>query len=204
MNNYIVDLSHTLGPQTPVFPGDRSPLFTQTATLKADGYNALTYCGGMHIGTHVDMPMHMTADTRAAHQFPLDAFCGRANLVPVWGESLITTQMLGKIDCDIVILATGWSERFGKDDYFSAHPCIGMDAAEMLVNAGVRLVGMDMPSPDKPPFPVHRFLLEHGVCIAENLTGLKALEGKDFFFCAAPLKIRAEGSPVRAFAIVPG
>jgi kynurenine formamidase len=71
------------------------------------------------------------------------------------------------------------------------------------VAAGVKLVGVDMPSPDHVPFPVHRRLLSAGVCIVENLRGLDRLLHKAAIrFYAFPLAIRADSSPVRAVAEV--
>jgi len=35
-----------------------------------------------------------------------------------------------------------------------------MEFAEFMVERKIKILGMDTPSPDKPPFPVHRLLLK--------------------------------------------
>lgn len=63
------------------------------------------------------------------------------------------------------------------------------------------MLGIDMPSPDFPPFPVHKLLLSNGIFILENLTGLQQLLNIDTFeVFAVPLKIYAEASLTRAYA----
>ena len=49
------------------------------------------------------------------------------------------------------------------------------DGGELLAQAGAGLVGIDAPSIDEEPYPVHRHLLGEGILIAENLCGLERL-----------------------------
>jgi len=76
-----------------------------------------------------------------------------------------------------------------------------VEAARVLLNAGVGVVGTDGPSLDAPPHPVHRLLLGHGVLLAENLTGLERV-GPGPVTCAfLPLAlVGIDGAPVRAIA----
>ena len=53
-------------------------------------------------------------------------------------------------------------------------------AAQLLVDCGVELVGVDTPSVDRPPFEAHLALLGDGVLIVENLTNLDAIPGDAF------------------------
>jgi kynurenine formamidase len=63
------------------------------------------------------------------------------------------------------------------------------------------MIGVDMSSPDFPPFQVHKLLLGNGIFIMENMTSLKELIGiKEYEVFAQPLKIDAEASLVRASA----
>jgi kynurenine formamidase len=67
--------------------------------------------------------------------------------------------------------------------------------------AGVEILGLDTPSPDRPPFAIHKILLSHNILIIENLTNLQALsEVSEFEVLAAPPKIRCEAAPVRVGA----
>ena len=59
-----------------------------------------------------------------------------------------------------------------------------------------------MPSPDRYPFTIHKKLLNNRIFILENLCNLERLAwGDDFKVIAFPLKIKGEGSMVRAVAI---
>ena len=102
---------------------------------------------------------------------------------------------------DIVLLYTEYDEFFGTDKYFENHPIVDEKLAQFFVDRGVKLIGIDMPSPDQYPFKVHHKLLENDILIIENLRNLKKLEGvKRFEVMAFPLNIRAEASLTRVVA----
>lgn len=90
-----------------------------------------------------------------------------------------------------VVEALGWRD--------AAEPYI--TAADLLLDAGVRLIGTDAPSMD--PFgsrdlPVHHRLRERGVANLENLSLDGVPEGR-YELIALPLRLLgADGSPVRA------
>jgi len=101
------------------------------------------------------------------------------------------------------VLHTGWSKQWGSPGYFSDHPCISSEAARFLVDCGVQVVGVDMPSVDREPYTAHRVLLGAGVLIVENLTNLDAIGADLFQLIVLPLKlVGCDGSPVRAVAVV--
>lgn len=90
---------------------------------------------------------------------------------------------------------------------------IGLDAADLLVEAGAVVVGADtegcevLPSQvEGNPHPVHeRLLIDNGVYIIENilLEELAARSAYEFLFVALPLKIRgATASMLRPVAVL--
>ncbi len=74
-------------------------------------------------------------------------------------------------------------------------------AAHWLVQQGVRLLGLDVPSADAPEaeeLVVHRILLEAGIIIVENLL-LGDVASGEWQLACLPLKLMgADGAPVRA------
>jgi len=99
------------------------------------------------------------------------------------------------------VLNTGWAQKWGEPGYFTEHPRLSGEVAEFLIACGVHLVGVDMPSVDRPPYPAHVALLGSGAVIVENLTNLDAIGSQVFQIFVVPLKIRGrDGSPVRAIA----
>ncbi len=195
----ILDLSHRLTDNTPAYPGD--PDFRLTKREGTIGYVSYKISGCLHNGTHVDLPMHQLFGGTTCADFPPDRFFGDGQVLDVRGKTVITCADFDLIPGYIPLFFTGWDKAFGKPEYFTAHPMLDMSAAEKLASAGVKLIGLDFPSPDALPFTVHLYLLEHDICIVENLRGLEQLRGP-FKFSAFPLALEAEASLVRAIAIV--
>ena len=79
----------------------------------------------------------------------------------------------------------------------------GYGFCKFLVRMNIKMVGMDMPSPDKYPFEIHKMLLSNNIYIIENMTNLdKLLETDGFEVYAFPLRINADSSIARAVARV--
>jgi kynurenine formamidase len=212
----IVDLSHPLDESTPVYPGD-GPLEITVAERASDppvggrrSLNCSRVALSVHTGTHLDAPFHFFDAGRTVDCVPLEHCVGPALLVDLGGVGAgqeIETRHLAPYrdrlrETGRVVLHTGWWRQWGTPDYFTEHPRLSGQAAEFLVECGVRLVGVDTPSVDQPPFPAHLALLGSGVLIVENLTNLSAIGREIFQLVVLPLRISGrDGSPVRAIAM---
>jgi kynurenine formamidase len=115
---------------------------------------------------------------------------------------------------DAILIHTGWSRLYGKDNarYMKTCPGVGVAAAEWLVRQDPLLVGADnwpvevSPNPDPQlSLPGHQiFLVVNGVHILENLKldELVAKKAYEFAFAMQPLKIQGgTGSTVSPVAI---
>ena len=203
----IVDLSQPLGDGTPFFPGD-GPV--RVTALEEGSVNLSRIDFSVHTGTHMDAPFHFFSDAETIDRVSLDRCMGPARLVDLRGiapraeirrEHLAPPSAL--LRAHAVILHTGWSKHWNEPHYFTGHPCLSAGAAEFLVGCGVKLVGVDMPSVDRAPYPAHRILLGAGVPIVENLANLEAIGADLFQIVVLPLKLAGrDGSPVRAAALV--
>ena len=76
-----IDLSHTFESHMPVYPGDPEPETTQIAFIEKDGYNDFQVKTGMHVGTHIDAPLHMINEGVRIPELPLEKFFGRGRLI---------------------------------------------------------------------------------------------------------------------------
>ena len=112
---------------------------------------------------------------------------------------------------DRIIIRTGWYKHWGTQKFFREYPCFTPEAAQYLVDKGIRLISMDMPSPDNPldklepgqPNPMHYAFLSKGIFINEYLTNLDEIPVDEFEFVMLPLKVKGmDGFPVRAVAII--
>jgi kynurenine formamidase len=200
----LIDLTHTFDRDMPVYPGDPIPRFEQTACLDQNGFNACCLCSGMHVGTHMDAPLHMIAGGKFVCDVPTSQFFGRGRLIDARERETVTLDLLRSARVgrgDIVLVMTGWYKRFRDDAYYRDFPEVAPEFARELVSLGVSIIGLDTPSPDRSPFEVHKILLAGQVPIIENLTNLEALVAVDEFdVVALPAKLQCEAAPVRVVA----
>lgn len=203
---FYIDLTHTFKAKMPVYPGDPLPILTQSAEIDAAGYNEFHISTGMHVGTHMDAPLHMIENGKKLSEYGPEKFFGKGHLIDARNQKEINADLIKEKNispCEIVIVMTGFSEKFGSDSYYNDYPEITESFAQRLVELGVKIVGMDTPSPDRAPFDIHKILLSNDILIIENLTNLEALlpYGK-FDIIALPAKFEAEAAPVRVVAKV--
>lgn len=211
-----IDLSYTLDPATPVYPSYPPvavEILESTRYTLMDGRRSLNSSKialGVHCGTHMDAPFHFFDNAVTVDHVPLEVCVGRALMIDVRDDissGLIDVAHLQPQEAKIreirrIILHTGWSGKWGTLEFFTSHPMFTPEAAEFLVECGVRLVGVDFPSVDRPPFPIHIIFLGNGMVIVENLTNLTAIKQGVFEFIALPLKFTGrDASPVRAIAL---
>ncbi len=198
-----IDLSHPIDNTTAVYPGDQPVHLVQNRWMARDHYNGWTVSSGMHVGTHVDVPLHLMDHPLSIREYPLQRFSGPGRILSCISQNTIRPQENWKAlqSGEIPLLYTGWDRHFGKPDYFSSHPVLSEEAADFLIDLGVGLIVLDTPSPDRNPYPVHRKLLAAGILIVENAAHFELLEPYDhFIFTALPLKLPTEASLVRAAA----
>lgn len=217
----VLDLTHAIAPGMPCYPGTEPPVFSQPFTVAEHGFAERRLTMLTHTGTHVDAPAHMLDGAATLDAFAVGRFMGRAAVVDVSGApgGAITRQalqdQLHDIDSlDYVLLHTGWADRWGDASYYRGFPVLNPEAARWLAGSGLHGLGIDAVSVDAAPvdatataaaetaeFPIHRILLQRGLVIVENLTGLRELVGRRLTFLCLPLKIAgADGAPARALA----
>jgi len=199
----FVDLSHTIEGGMLVFPGDDPVSVSHVKDYAKDGYNNFSLLTGMHAGTHLDGPMHMSPDKRYISDFPLGTFAGKACVLNAAGQKIISfnDEFREQVsEGDIVLIYTGFDKKFGSGEYFTVYPVIEEELIEFLVRKKIKMLGIDFPSPDESPHRIHNMLFENNIFILENLTNLNMLVGKEVEIFAFPLKINADSSVVRAVA----
>jgi arylformamidase len=195
----------------PVYPGTEPPVITDANTVERDGFAEKLLSMYSHTGTHIDAPAHMLADGPTLDQFDVEHFVGRACVIDVSQEPIIEEAALEAkaemiAECEFVLLYTGWSHHWGRQDYFEDFPVLSIEATRWLAGRGLRGLGLDAISVDpvgSMTFGNHFVLFRAGMVIIENLTRLLPLIDRTFLFSCLPLKIvQADGSPVRAVAIL--
>jgi kynurenine formamidase len=198
---HYVDLSHTMKNQMPIYPGDKTVEIV-SKDCGSDVIGNTLHCS-MHNGTHIDAPGHMVPGGKNIADVPVDAFVGSGTLLDVRGKKQISADAISGVTLvanSIVLIYTGYSDMFHSKEYFETYPPFTEDFAQELIKAGVKMVGMDTPSPDYAPFAIHKMLFRHNILIIENLTHLDQLLSKTFEVIALPINIEADGALARVIA----
>jgi arylformamidase len=151
--------------------------------------------------------MHFVRDGASIEQLSLDPFIGPARVIDIdEGVQAITAAELGRHQwkgAERVLFRTrssvrGWmsSSTFHRDFAY-----IAPDAAQLLADAGVKLVGIDYISAEQfgAPAPLtHRILLGQGIPIVEGLS-LGTVSAGEYDAIILPIKVAGhEGAPARA------
>ena len=200
MVHEYIDLTQTIFDKMPVLPGDMEVILEQSNHINPHGYTNFQLHTGMHTGTHIDGPYHMSLKGATIDSVPVTNFIGKGILIDLKNDNKSYT-IPELEDFSIVIIITGHSKYFGTDHYFTSYPEIPVSLIRELIKSNIKMIGIDSPSPDYEPYSVHKLLFDSGIFIIENLTNLQLLSGKKGFeIIALPLKIRADSSPARVIA----
>jgi len=197
-----LDLTRTITQDIQQWPCDPPLKLEQTVSQGFIVDNILQT--GMHLGTHIDAPGHMIMGGKTLLAYSPETFIGRGALIDARGKKEIDLDLLAQVSIqprDILLILTDSDEKYGTPAYFQDYPAFTEAFAKKLIELNVKIVGMDSPSPDYMPFPIHTTLLSHDVLIIEMMTNLKSLLGvKAFEVIALPPKFDTAGSFVRALA----
>ncbi len=204
-----IDATATLDPATtPVYEGDAPMTFRFLRDMrKGDALTLSAYSLGAHSGTHIDAPMHFIPNGVSIDRVPLEPLIGSARVIEIADNvraidavELSRHQWRG---VQRVLFRTrssvrGWmrSPTFHRDFAY-----IAPDAAQLLADAGLQLVGIDYISAEQFGAPVpttHRILLGKGIPIVEGLV-LEGVAAGDYDVIVLPMKVAGhEGAPARA------
>ena len=196
-------------------------------------YSAFDFTAAEHGGTHLDAPLHFAEGRQAADEIPLERLIAPAVVVDVrdrvHADYQVTVEDLlaweathGRIPGgSILLLRTGWGERYGNalaylgterrgpeavaDLHF---PGLHPDGARWLVRERrTSAVGIDTASLDhgqSTNFETHVTLYSENIPGFENVANLEALPPTGAHVFALPMKIRGgSGGPLRIVAWVP-
>jgi len=212
-----VDLSQLIHRDMLVWTNYPKPEFSEMKTFEKDGYFSDKMCIAIHIGTHVDVPIHYVEGTASVEQIPIEKFFGDALVLdvpitepdhPINREDFANgLKRFGNPDVRglTLLFATGWDRHLADEEmYLRSCPGFSKELADELVSLGVKAVGLDTPSLDiykTTDSMGHRTLLKGGLVGFENLAGISRLAGRKIRFYGLPLRLKgASGSPVRAIA----
>ncbi len=160
----IVDLSHPINLHTPGWVGYPGSKFYYTQTLQTNRVVSQRIESSLHVGTHLDGPMHMADGAGDMASLPITKLVNEGVIVDISDEvsdwSIITPEMItSKMEVkkgDILILHTGYHRYYeGKPEqdltrYFCMHPGGTHVLAEWMLDMEISWWGVDAGSGDHP------------------------------------------------------
>jgi arylformamidase len=222
----IVDLSHEI---VPSFFDDKTKLssvdmrsvfcFFFKPDPETKWHIAHLFSTSTHCGTHLEAPYHWTKEGKDIASLPLDSLIGSAIKLDFSykkaGESITLEEI--KKSCkrklkkgDMVFLQTDHGKLWGTDRYWIDSPSLSTQAAELLVDRGVKLVGIDAPRLDRfsgkgrERYIIHEILHGNNVLVIENLANLQEFKNRGMAF-VLPMKIRGlDAFPARVVVLEEG
>jgi kynurenine formamidase len=225
MTRRFVDLSHPIVDGMTTHPGIAPP---RISTVLSFEESAGRYAPGTEFeivkiemvantGTYLDTPAHRyrggsdiaavdIADVADLPAIVVD--CRWATDAAAEPGRGIGPETFDRMDPEgrAVLLWTGWDRHWGAPAYLADNPFLTTEGAQMLVERGAALIGIDSLNIDSladPRRPAHTAILAAGIPLVEHLTGLGELPREGSRFFAVPAPIRGMGTfPGRAFAIV--
>ncbi len=190
------------------FPGNQP--YTSTRILNMDDgaiANLTSFTMSAHTGTHVDAPLHFIRDGRNMDEMDLSVLIGPAVVYQLDSEERIERGDLEQLNLkgvERVLFKTSNSGLWRNEGFQTQYIFISGEAAQYLVDSGVKLVGIDYLSVqqyDSEDISPHTVLLGNEVVLLEGID-LSEVPPGNYQLVALPLKlVGAEGAPARAVLI---
>ncbi len=222
----VVDLTHTYDGSFPTFDGNPGIIYEPAVAYTPGGYQLFKLTIYEHTGTHIDTPLHFTADGTAVDELPPEKLVcplcviditakakddPNAMVMPEDIEAWVSAN--GEIPAGaLVAMNSGWAAKVGDASFRNtpdgklAFPGFSKAATDALMERGIAAIGVDTLSLDpgnSADFAVHFSWLPAGFYGIENMAGLDAVPPAGATaFVGAPKHKGGTGGPARVMAVL--
>jgi len=198
----ILDVSIPIRTRMPIYPANAGVALRRIDAI-ADGAvaNVSAVDLGAHTGTHVDAPNHFLDGAGGVDTVALAPLIGPAVVVDATAvdktlDAAAVAAAGVPAGAERVLFKTRNSQLWEQDEFSEDFVSFDAWGARALLDAGVRLVGIDYLSVGDPG--AHRALLGADVAVVEGLD-LRAVEPGPYQLVCLPLKlVGSDGGPARA------
>ncbi|MCI0705435.1 MAG: cyclase family protein [Planctomycetia bacterium] len=224
----ILDLTHTLSPTFPIWPGNEPIKITNKSTFAKSGFYSNRWDIGEHHGTHLDAPAHCSANGSTAEKIEPSSFIAPAVVIDIRervkkdSDATVTADELrawekahGRLPKGCAVcLNSGWDAKAGDAKAFLGtdaanklhFPGFSKGATEFLLNerdvAGLLVDTLSIDTGSATDFPVHKLWLGAGKWAVECVANLgKVPPSGATVFIGAPKVAGASGGPTRVLAM---
>ena len=207
-NTEWIDLSLTIKSGRVVWPGDPEVEVTKLMQIeKGDMCNTRLLKCPVHVGTHIDAPLHFIDGGDGVETLPLSSLAGKAKVIEISDSREIPLHEIEDkniIEGDILLFKTINSSKYLHEPTFNEnYVYLSTEAARYLVSKNISTVGIDYYSIagiNDNIVECHEVLLGAKITIIEGLD-LSGLSRGEYEFVCLPLKIEGcDGAPARAIA----
>ena len=224
----VVDMTHGLNADFPTYFGVPGIEQEQLFNFAESGFNLFSLTLNEHTGTHIDAPLHFSADGQSVDEIPVENLVVPLCVIDIAARAAedADTQVTpddikawmashGDIpDNACVAMHSGWASKVGTDGFRNVgaddamhFPGFHIEAANMLMEeTGAKSLAVDTLSLDHGPsadFATHYAWLPTNRYGIENLAGLDQVPASGAtLVVGAPNHTGGSGGPARIFAMV--
>lgn len=222
---HVADLTHAYDEAFPTFGGAPGIAYERTVRLEESGYQLYRLTIDEHTGTHVDAPLHFSADGASVDEIAPEALVCPLCVVDISlkaaeePNSMVLPEDIdrwisehGEIPAGAcVAMHSGWADKVATPEFRNrpdgsfAFPGFSKAATDMLAAMQVAAIGVDTLSLDpgnSADFAVHYSWLPGGRYGIEALAGLSNVPPNGAtVFVGAPKHKRGTGGPARIMAV---
>jgi kynurenine formamidase len=197
----VTDMTHELSEDFPSYFGEQAFFKNPVMNYAENKVNLFNLRLSEHIGTHIDAPLHFTADGNSVAEIPVSSLVAPLCVVDIAARACVAMH-------------SGWADKVatdgfrnmdaeGKQHYPGFHP----EATQMLMeDADVASIAVDTLSLDygaSATFDVHYQWLPSGRFGIENIANLDKVPASGATLVVGAPKIKGgTGGPARIFAMV--
>jgi kynurenine formamidase len=224
----VADLTHVYDADFPTYFGAPGIEMEQPFNFADNGFNLMTLSLNEHTGTHIDAPLHFSADGNSVDEIPVSTLVAPLCVIDIAAKAAenpdaqVTPKDVkawmssnGDIpDNACVALYSGWGAKTGGDGFRNADdegvmhfPGFHVEAAKMLIEeTGAQSIASDTLSLDHGPsadFATHYAWLPTNRFGIENIANLdKVPAAGATVVIGAPAHRGGTGGPARIFAMM--
>ena len=223
------DLTHELWDTFPTYFGGQQLFFDKQYDFEKDTFNLYELRISEHTGTHVDAPLHFSADGKSVAELPVEDLICPLAVIDIADEAeenpdvQVTPDHIAawvSANGDIpegacVAMNSGWDRHVATDKFRNVgddgktmhFPGFHVEAVQMLMDeTSAKAIAVDTLSLDfgpSPDFIVHNTWLPSGRYGIEGIANLGAVPASGATIIVGAPKVRGgTGGPARVFAFV--
>lgn len=202
----IIDISMQIEEGMAYYPGNPQPDIEKYREIPEDSTTESQICLGSHTGTHVDAPAHVIEDGEEVDELDLERFYGEAQVLDLSHcTENVDKEDLGEKDIrkSIVLLKTDNANQ-GYEEFREDFTHLTLEGVQHLIEEGVETVAIDYLSlvefdGGEKADRAHT-LANKEMTVIEGVD-LREVEPGEYIFSGPPLKLPADGSPLRAILV---